>query len=74
MKAKLIFILITICIITLEYVLLSDSLNTKYVTESGIDLGLLSISIINTLLLAYVILKKKDKNLSDEEKKELWNI
>ncbi|MAD50126.1 MAG: hypothetical protein CMC95_02325 [Flavobacteriales bacterium] len=71
MKAKLIFILITICIITLEYVLLSDSLNTKYVTESGIDLGLLSISIINTLLLAYVILKKKDKNLSDEEKKEL---
>jgi hypothetical protein len=71
MKAKLIFILITICIITLEFVLLSDSLNTKYVTESGIDLGLLSISIINTLLLAYVILKKKDKNLSDEEKKEL---
>jgi len=59
MKAKLIFILITICIITLEYVLLSDSLNTKYVTESGIDLGLLSISIINTLLLAYVILKKR---------------
>ena len=71
MKAKLIFILITICIITLEYVLLSDSLNTKYVTESGIDLGLLSISIINTLLLAYVILKKKDKNLSDEVNKVL---
>lgn len=61
MKAKLIFILITICIITLEYVFLSDSLNTKYVTESGIDLGLLSISIINTLLLAYVIFKKKIK-------------
>lgn len=59
MISKLNSMSLTICIITLEYVLLSDFLNTKHVTESGIDLGLLSISIINTLLLAYVILKKE---------------